>query len=77
MIYIENKHLYFKNIPKLSGHCPIFAGVIAKENIKKTDRCTTCALRKFLQRNHHEAEIFLTKKKSYLNRSIFKINIGE
>ena len=58
MIYIENKHLYFKNIPKLSGHCPIFAGVIAKENIKKTDRCTTCALRKFLQRNHHEAEIF-------------------
>ena len=35
-----------------------------------------CGLRKFLERDHHEAEIFPTKKK-YESGSILRKNIGE
>ena len=44
------------------------------------DKFTISGLRKFLERNHHEAEIFpttTTKKKKYQNRSVLRKNIGE
>ena len=51
-------------MPKVHGHCPIFTEVIAKKNIKQTDKFTICWLRKFLEQILHEVEIFPTKKKS-------------
>ena len=35
-----------------------------------------CGLRTFLERDHHEAEIFPTKE-NYQNRIILRKNIGE
>ena len=52
------------------------AMVIAKKNIKLTDKFTACGLRKFLERDYHEAEIN-QQKKNYLNRIIFRKDIGE
>ena len=43
---------------------------------RQTDKFTTCGLRKFLERDHHEAEIVPTKE-DYQNRSILQKNIGE
>ena len=53
----------FKNIPKFPGYCPIFTEVIVKKNIKQTDKFTTRRLRKFLERDHHEADIIPIEKK--------------
>ena len=62
---MHSKPMYFKNIPKFPGHCPIFTEVIAKKNIKQTDKFrTTMKLRSFQQKN-------------YQNRSILRKNIRE
>ena len=66
--------MQFKNIPKFPDHCPIFMEVIAKKNIKQTDKFTTCESKKFLERDNHEAEIFPRKKQklSKLEHSLKK-----
>ena len=43
---------------------------------RQTDKFISCGLRKFLERYHHESEIFRTKKYYYI-RSILRKNIGE
>ena len=48
-----------------------------KNNIRQADKFTTCRLNKFLERDHHEAEIFpATTTKNYQNRSILRKNTG-
>ena len=42
---------------------------------RHTGKLTSCGLRKFLKRGHHEAHIFPIKKNQ--NRSILQKNIGE
>ena len=70
--------MQIQNISKFTGHCPIFTAVIAKKNIKQTDKFIAYNLRKFLERDHDKAKIFPTrKKKSYQNQSILQKNIGE
>ena len=68
----------FKNIPKFLGHWPNFTEVITKKNIKQTDKFTKCRLRKFLERNHHEAQIFptTTTKKKVIKIGAFFENIS-
>ena len=47
--------MYFENMPKFSGHRPTFAKVTAKKNVRQTDKFIIRRLRKFLERDHHEA----------------------
>ena len=51
---------FFLVVPKFPGHCPIFTEVIDKKNFKHSDKFTPRELRKFLKRDHHEADIFST-----------------
>ena len=53
-----------------------FTEVITKNNIKQTDKFTTCGLKNFSERDHYEVEIFPTSKK-YQNRIILRKNIEE
>ena len=62
--------MQFKNIPKFPDHCPIFMEVIAKKNIKQTDKFTTCESKKFLERDNQKLKFFQEKNKSYQNWSI-------
>ena len=75
---MHNKPMSFKNILKFPDHCPIFMEVIVKKNVKHTDRpiyhLRKEHLRTFLERDHHEGEIFPTKKR-YQNRNILQKNI--
>ena len=61
--------LKFKNTPKFPVHCPTFTEVIPKKNIKRTDKFTMCGLRKFLERDHHKAEIVPTTTTTKLSKS--------
>ena len=67
--------MQLKNIPKFSDHFPIFVEVIAKKNIKQTDKFTTCGLRKSLEWDHCETKIFQANKKKIKIRAFFEKNI--
>ena len=73
IFYIVTQINVVQKIPRFPGNCPIFTDVIAKKNIKETDQFTTCELRKFLERDHDEAEIFPLK--NYQNLRILRGNI--
>ena len=61
---------------KIPYHCPIFTEVIAKRNIKQIDSLIYhVQIKKLLERDHHEAEIFQRKKNQ--NWSIIRTNMGE
>ena len=64
MFHKQNKSMQFKIIPKFPEQGCIFTEVIVKKNIKQTDRqIYHVRIRKFLERDDHEAEINPTKKK--------------
>ena len=56
--YVVQKHT------KISWPLSYFYGSYSQKEYK-TDKFTTCRLRKFLKRDNHEAEIVPTKKKGY------------
>ena len=69
--------MYFKNIPKFPGHCPIFTEVLAKKNIKQTDgQIYHVQTTKIFECDHHEDEIVPTKKKVIIKIGAFFENIS-
>ena len=48
---------------KIFYHSPICTEVVERILNRQTDKFTTCGLRKLLERDPHEAEIFPRKKK--------------
>ena len=44
---------------------------------RQTDKFASCGFRKFLEQDHHKAEIVQKKKKDYQYRNILRENIGE
>ena len=77
IFHMQNKPMQFKNIPKFPDHCLIFTEVQPKRILnRQTYEFTKCGFRKYLEQDHHKAEIFATKK-NLNTRSFFRKNIAE
>ena len=56
--YVRQTHVIQKYV-NISRPLTFLRKLQQKKNIKQTDKFTTFVLRKFLERDHHKAEIFL------------------